>query len=34
MNLKLKLDEKIKVLKAGIFASSPEEVKNLKSENH
>ncbi len=27
--LKKKLDEKIKVLKAGIFASSPEEVKNL-----
>ncbi|MFN3874056.1 MAG: polysaccharide biosynthesis tyrosine autokinase, partial [Ignavibacterium sp.] len=28
-DLKSKLDEKIKVLKAGIFASSPEEVKNL-----
>ncbi len=27
--LKDKLDDKIKVLKAGIFASSPEEVKNL-----
>lgn len=27
--LNAKLDEKIKVLKAGIFASSPEEVKNL-----
>ena len=27
--LKSKLDDKIKVLKAGIFASSPEEVKNL-----
>ncbi|HQI41302.1 MAG: hypothetical protein B6D44_02025 [Ignavibacteriales bacterium UTCHB2] len=27
--LRKKLDEKIKVLKAGIFASSPEEVKNL-----
>ena len=27
--LRSKLDEKIKVLKAGIFASSPEEVKNL-----
>lgn len=27
--LKSKLDEKIKVLKAGIFASSPEQVKNL-----
>uniref|UniRef100_A0A832DDS9 non-specific protein-tyrosine kinase n=1 Tax=Ignavibacterium album TaxID=591197 RepID=A0A832DDS9_9BACT len=28
-DLKSKLDEKIKVLKAGIFASSPEEVKSL-----
>uniref|UniRef100_A0A7V3E735 non-specific protein-tyrosine kinase n=1 Tax=Ignavibacterium album TaxID=591197 RepID=A0A7V3E735_9BACT len=29
IDLKSKLDEKIKVLKAGIFASSPEEVKSL-----
>ncbi|WP_337865921.1 polysaccharide biosynthesis tyrosine autokinase [Ignavibacterium sp.] len=28
-DLRVKLDEKIKVLKAGIFASSPEEVKSL-----